>query len=78
MNPEERALLDKSVKLSQENNKMLKQIQRAARRAAVWGFIKLLVILVPLVLGYIYLQPYFDQAFQTYDELRGVVEGIAL
>ena len=59
MNPEEKELLVRTLKLSEENNKMLKSMKRSMRWAKVWGFVKILLYLIPLAVGYIYLQPYF-------------------
>ncbi len=58
MTPEERGLVERSLKLSEENNKILRAMQRSARWGTVWGIVKLLIIVVPLVIGYFYLQPY--------------------
>lgn len=70
MNPEERLLLEQTLKLSQENNKMLKKIERRARWALLWWFIKMALIIVPLVLGYLFLEPYLDQAIGNYNSAR--------
>ncbi len=70
MNPEEKALLDRTLKLSEENNRILHQMQRAARWALLWGFIKVALIIVPLVAGYLYLQPFLGKALENADNLR--------
>lgn len=61
MNPDERLLLEQTAKLSQENNKILRRLQRAYRMSLFWEFIKISLIVVPLILGYFYLQPYLNQ-----------------
>ena len=70
MNPEDKALLERALKLSEENNHILHKIERRARWALVWGFIKTAVIIVPLVVGYFYLQPFIDQALENYNTLK--------
>ena len=70
MNPEERHLLERSVKLAQENNDMLHSIQARSRRQTIYGFIKLVIILLPFVLGYLFLEPYIDQVIDQYKEVR--------
>ncbi|MDO8729233.1 MAG: hypothetical protein Q7K26_05125 [bacterium] len=70
MNPEEKALLERSLKLGEENNQILRKMQRAARWAVLWGFIKAAIVIVPLVVGYIYLQPFLDQALKNYNGFR--------
>lgn len=71
MNPEEKELLERTLKLSEENNKLLHQIRKTAKRAAIWGFIKLVIIVTPLVVGYFYLQPLFKEIMDTYSSLVG-------
>jgi hypothetical protein len=70
MNPEDRLLLERSLKLAKENNQILRRMQRAARWALVWGFIKAVIIIIPLVIGYLYLEPYLDQAIDNYQSVR--------
>ena len=73
MNPEERHLLERSLKLSEENNQILKKIDRRAKRAAIYGFIKLVIILAPFVIGSFLLQPYLNQAGSTYSQLQDLL-----
>ena len=70
MNPEERVLLERTLKLSEENNQILQKMQKTARWAVIWGFIKVAVILVPLVAGYIFLQPFIEQALENLDSVK--------
>jgi len=70
MSPEEKALLERTLKLSEENNRILCRMQRTARWAVLWGFIKVAIIVVPLVVGYIYLQPFFSQATENYNSVK--------
>ncbi len=59
MNPEERQLLERSLKLSEENHRILLKLQKIHKLAVIWGFIKVALVLTPLILGYIFLEPYF-------------------
>ena len=70
MNPEEKVLLERTLKLSEENNRILKKLQRSARWAILWGFIKFILIVGPLIAGYIFLEPYLDQAFAGYKDIQ--------
>ena len=70
MNPEDRVLLEHTLKLSEENNKILGGIQSAQKRATIYGFIKLIIIIVPLVAGYLFIQPYLDQALDGYNGVQ--------
>ncbi len=76
MNPEERRLLERSLRLSEENNKILKRIDRRARWAMFWGFIKLAVIAIPLIVGYVYLEPYFKNVAESYDSVHELISHI--
>jgi len=68
MNPEEKKLLEQSLRLSEENNKILRKMQRTARWALIWGLIKVIIVVVPLILGVIYLQPFFDSASEAINQ----------
>ena len=70
MSPEEKVLLERTLKLSEENNKILRKMQRTARLAILWGFIKVAIIVVPLVLGYLYLEPYLGQALDNFNSIK--------
>ena len=70
MSPEEKELLERTMKLSEENNQILCKIERRSRWAILWGFIKVAVIIVPLVIGYLYLQPFLDQALENFNSVK--------
>jgi len=74
MNPEERELLERTLKLSEENNLLLQKIQRTARRAAIWGFIKIVIVVGPLIVGYIYLQPFLAQAMDNFNSVKSLLK----
>lgn len=76
MNPEERQLLERSLKLAEENNAILKKVQSQAKRAAVYGFIKMGLYVLPLVIGYFFLQPYINDAFKNYDNIRETLNSL--
>ena len=76
MNPEEKLLLERSLKLSEDNNRILKKMERRLRWAVVWGFIKLVIIIVPIIVGFIYLEPYFSKVEENYYDLRHLLSEI--
>ena len=76
MDPEEKALLERTLKLSLENNQILHKMQRAARWATVWGFIKALIIIVPLIAGYLYLQPYLNQILDNFSNVKDLLNNV--
>lgn len=73
MNPEERQLLERSLKLNEENNKLLRSMRRITRLAFVWGLIKLVILIVPFAIAYFYLEPHFGTLSQTFGQLREVL-----
>lgn len=74
MNPEDRALLERTAKLVEENHKMLHQVERRAHMAMIWGFIKLALIVVPIVAGYVILLPYLGTAVGNFKDLQGLIK----
>ena len=68
--------------LLEENLKYTKQIYASTektRRYIFWGqifsFFKIVIIVVPLVLGYMFIQPYLKSALGTYTSLLGGGDG---
>jgi len=56
--------LEKLVQLTEENNKLLKKINFFVNTQRIWGAIKILIIVVPIILAYIYL-PKWLAGFQA-------------
>lgn len=69
MNPEEKHLLQRSLRLAEENNALLRKIDRRAKRAAIYGFIKLVIIIAPFVIGYFLLEPYINEGLENYSSV---------
>jgi hypothetical protein len=69
LEPYEKQLLEKIVKETEANHKILRGIQIRNRWATTFGLIKWAVILVPLIAAYIYLQPYLDNIKIIFDKL---------
>ena len=71
--------MDEEIKkLLQENLEMNKKIYKICRKlnnymvwSQVYSFLKILIIVVPLILGYYYLMPLIKNAFTPYNELLG-------
>ncbi len=62
----------------EENNRLLKEVQagnarleRYLRWNRIWSGLRLLIILIPILLGIIYLKPYAQNLFGTYQDLLG-------
>jgi hypothetical protein len=69
VNPEEKQLLQRTLRLAEENSSILRKMERRARWATLWGFLKLLIIVIPLVIGYLYLEPHIDTAIDNYQSV---------
>jgi hypothetical protein len=78
MNPEEKLLLERSLKLSEENNQILKKMEKRFRWAMLWGFIKLAIIILPLIVGFFYIEPLLQQAVGNYSSIRELIKDIDL
>ncbi|MEK7641684.1 MAG: hypothetical protein AAB365_01670 [Patescibacteria group bacterium] len=71
MTPEERSLLERTYKLTEENNEILRKMRRANRfslalRIGYW------VIILGLTVGAFYfIQPYVDALIDTYTSVFG-------
>jgi hypothetical protein len=68
MNPEERALLERAIKLSEENNIILKNLEKQAKWARVWGFAKIIILVLPFIIGYLYFAPIIGSSLQNYEK----------
>ncbi|MDP2651300.1 MAG: hypothetical protein Q8O98_01775, partial [bacterium] len=55
------------------NHKILKKMERRFRWAFAWGVIKIFIIAIPLIIGYIYLQPHFEAAASNWNEVKEFV-----
>ena len=67
----------------EEQSELLKQIveqnkktQRHLRWLRIWGIIKLVVIVTPIVLALVYLPPFLRKAFDKYKEFSPALEKI--
>jgi len=70
-NSELRSLLEENIKLSKEILAATQKTRRYIMWGQVGGYLKLLLIVVPLVLGYLYLRPYLAQSLNMARELMG-------
>lgn len=66
MSPEERELLNKSVALAEENNKMLHSMRRSMRMGNIARGVYWIFIIGSAVGAFYLLQPYIDQLKDVY------------
>lgn len=74
MDPEDRRLLERTFKLSENNSRILKKLERRSRWAFIWGVIKIAIVIVPLILGYLFIRPHLDEAAGQFQEIKEVFE----
>ena len=66
-----RAVLQKLLEQSEENNQLLRKIRSYQNQQRLFGYLKVLIIIVPIILSIIYLppllKPIIDQYMQVLD-----------
>ena len=75
MSPEERQLLEESITLARENNKILRQMRSTMRWNRFWAGLKWLIVIASTLGAYYYLQPYLFKLLDAYQTmLKGLDE----
>lgn len=74
MTPEERELLQRSVKLAEDNNTMLRSIVRSMRTARIMSIVYWVFIIGSAVGAYYLIQPYVDALMAAYGGFKGNVD----
>ena len=70
MDPEIKELLRRNIKLSEENNSILKKMRRSAEWSSFFRFIYWLLIIAAGIVSFYYVQPYLDKAMQLYNQVQ--------
>ena len=63
-NEDVRALIEENLRLTKELRYMVGQLTRYVAWQRIFGVIKVLLILVPLIIGFIYLPPLLKEPFK--------------
>jgi hypothetical protein len=71
-NQDLKALLEENLKLTRAIYTLAEKTRRHIFWGEVFGVLRTLIIVVPLILAYFYLQPMLQQAIGAYQELLGV------
>ncbi len=69
-----KGLLKKNLELTEEIYKMTKSVKHFVTLQRIFGVIKLLIIIVPIVLGIIYLPPLIENLVKQYQGLLGITK----
>ncbi len=70
--PSLKELIEKNLKWSQIIYEQNRKINNKLLWAAIFGWFKIILIVVPLILAYIYLQPMLSGVLKQYGSLLGV------
>ena len=76
MDPESKKLLEETLSLVEENNKLLRKVRGVQKRQTLWTIFKLLVI-AGLTLGsFYYLEPYVNKVMDAYNQISGMQKSL--
>jgi hypothetical protein len=71
MDPESKKLIEETLALAKENNKMLHKVRRVQKFSAFWQGLKILVI-VGVAFGlFYYMEPYLNKIINLYNTISG-------
>ncbi|MES3030803.1 MAG: hypothetical protein V4697_00095 [Patescibacteria group bacterium] len=73
MTPEERSLLERTYKLAEENNEILRKMRRLSRYGTIFKTIYWVVILGLSFGAYYFIQPYVESVSGLYGQVQGNV-----
>jgi len=62
-------LLQANLERSEEILKISQEIKKYIHWQNIWGISRLLLIVIPLIIGFIYLPPLIKEVFQSYQSL---------
>lgn len=69
MTPEEKSLLERTYKLAEENNDILRSIRRTSRITAALRILYWVVIVLAAFGAYYFIQPYVEAVTGLYDQV---------
>lgn len=73
MTPEERSLLERTYKMAEENNEILRGIRSSNRWSATLRIIYWLVLIGASIGAYYYLQPYLVNAISLFNQSQSII-----
>lgn len=65
-------LLEKNIKLTEDIHEMTVHIKKYIFWQRIFGFLKLFIILIPIILSIIYLPPLLGQVIEQYQSILGI------
>jgi hypothetical protein len=76
MPPEEKELLEKSVSLAEDNNKILRSMRNSMRWGRIMTVVYWILIIGISVGAFYFLQPYIDQVVKTYGSFSNLIRNL--
>ena len=76
MDSESRQLLQNTLALAEENNKMLHKIRGVQKRGTLWQVLKLIVIIGIALGSFYYIEPYLNKIIDLYNSVSGMQQQI--
>lgn len=76
MDPESKRLIEETLRLTKENNKMLHKVRNVQKWDTFWRSLKMILV-VAVALGALYfIEPYVNKMIELYDSISGVTEKV--
>ena len=72
----DKSFFDRLMSLTEENNKMLRQIKRGTRWARVWHIFYWLIVIGISIGAFYFLQPYIDNLTSVYGDLQQQINNV--
>ena len=76
MDPESKQLLQNTLALAEENNKLLHKIRGVQRRETIWNTVKILVIVAIALGSFYYIEPYLNKIMDLYSSVSDMEQKI--
>jgi preprotein translocase subunit SecE len=74
MDSESKQLLQNTLALTEENNKLLHKIRGVQRRETIWNIVKILVIVAIAFGSFYYIEPYLNQLIGVYNGAKSNID----
>ena len=71
MDPESKQILQNTLALAEENNKLLHKIRGVQRRETIWNTVKILLIVAIALGSFYYIEPYLNKVMGLYNSVTG-------
>ncbi|MCC7160420.1 hypothetical protein IT399_01705 [Candidatus Nomurabacteria bacterium] len=76
MDPESKRLLEETLALTKENNKMLHKVRSVQKWATFWLYLKIFIIIGVALGVFYYIEPYVNKVADLYSSISGTTQKI--